>query len=351
MSPGTIQLVSTGIQDKWIITDGSAETGVSFFNQVWRKHSNFSQLVEEQKITGAVTANGLSTIQIQKTGDLLGYTYFTIDNGTAAQDSSTHAWTTLIKSIELVVGGVVVDEQTSDFMENIAVDLFAGNVSKSSNGPHPGSSSSSYFFPLRFAYCEQPSTALNLAAIPYANVELRIRWGANAANYKWQCFTQMYYLGNEERAMFSDTTTEKHQLIFQVQKNIASNDTIQELTFSHPVKFIASSNTLSSSLKSTTNKIKISINGTDLSPFKWARPNFMDVTHYYHTSTVTSPDIFMYPFCMQTSLLQPSGSLNCSRISSFKIHSESEILTDDIYAVNLQILTYLNGIAATRYAN
>ena len=41
MSVGITQLVSIGIQDKWIVTDGS--DGVSFFNQVWRKHSNFSK--------------------------------------------------------------------------------------------------------------------------------------------------------------------------------------------------------------------------------------------------------------------------------------------------------------------
>jgi|SRR5210317_50819 hypothetical protein len=347
MSVGITQLVSIGIQDKWIVTDGS--DGVSFFNQVWRKHSNFSQNVEEQHIRGAIVPGGLSTVPISKTGDLCGYTYFTIDNGSSAQDSSSHAWTSLIESVQIVIGGVVIDEQTSDFMENIAVDMFANNVSKSSSGAHGGSSTASYFFPLRFWFCEQPSNAIVLCALPYSDVELRVRWGPNANNYKWQCHSMMYFLDNEERGNLA--AKERHQLIYQVQKNIPSNELISELTFSHPVKFIASSNTLSSALKSVTNKIKISINGTDLSPFKWARPNFLDVTHYYHTSTVTSPDIFMYPFCLMTNLLQPTGSLNCSRISSFKIHSESELIRDTIYAVNLQILTYQNGIAAPRYAN
>ena len=47
-------------------------------------------------------------------------------------------------------------------------------------------------------------------------------------------------------------------IITQVQKNIASNERIQELTFNHPVKYIASSDTSGNgALTSTSNKVKI----------------------------------------------------------------------------------------------
>ena len=77
----------------------------------------------------------------------------------------------------------------------------------------------------------------------------------------------------------------------------------------------------------------------------------MDVSHYYHTNYVTSPDIFMHPFCITTSLHQPTGSLNFSRIENAKIHSESQILNDTIYAVNYNILRIENGMAGLVYAN
>lgn len=77
----------------------------------------------------------------------------------------------------------------------------------------------------------------------------------------------------------------------------------------------------------------------------------VNVSQYYHTNYVTSPDIFMHPFCLTTSLHQPTGSLNFSRIENAKIHSETEILNDTIYAVNYNILRIENGMAGLLYAN
>ena len=76
----------------------------------------------------------------------------------------------------------------------------------------------------------------------------------------------------------------------------------------------------------------------------------MDVSHYYHTNFVTSPDIFA-SFAITTSLLQPTGTLNASRVASFKIISESLPIADDIYAVSLNILKYENGMCGVLYAN
>jgi len=77
----------------------------------------------------------------------------------------------------------------------------------------------------------------------------------------------------------------------------------------------------------------------------------MDISHYYHTNYVTSPDVFMHAFCMTTSLNQPTGSLNFSRIENAKIHSETNTLNDTIYAVNYNILKIENGMAGLVYAN
>lgn len=345
MSSGIVQLVCIGAQDEHIV--GNPE--VSFFNSTFKRHSNFSQSIEKQIIHGAVKNNSLSTIKFERSGDLLGYTYLTIDNGSAAVDISN--WQNLIESVQLVIGGQIIDEQDSAFCENIAVDMLAQNTTKGSNGPHPGgSASSSFFYPLRFFFCEAPQSAIPLVALQYHDVELRIRWGSNAGNYNWECHSNYYYLDNEERGNIASRTHD--MLIFQVQKNIGSGDHIQHLNFNHPVKFIASSNnTGSSPLASETNRIKLSINGVDLTTYRWARPHFLDVSHYYHTNNVTSPDVFMHPFCLTTSLHQPTGSLNFSRIENAKIHSERAVITDTIYAVNYNILRVENGMAGLVYAN
>ena len=231
MSSGIVKLIAIGSQDEHIM--GKPE--ISFFSSTFKRHSNFSQTVEKQLIQGAVNGGSMSTIRFEKTGDLLGYTYFTIDDNNASLDHPN--WTRLIDYCELLIGGQVVDTIDSVFTEKIAIDTFANNVSKSSNGTHPGVSARSYFYPLRFFFCESPQMALPLVALNYHNVELRIHWGPEAGNYQWSAHSNYYYLDNEERGTFANRDIE--MLIFQVQKNIPSNETIQELHFNHPVKYIA----------------------------------------------------------------------------------------------------------------
>ena len=139
------------------------------------------------------------------------------------------------------------------FTEKIAIDTFAQNVSKSANGTHPGVSARSYFYPLRFFFCEGPQCALPLVALNYHNVEVRIHWASEASNYNVEMFANYYYLDNSERGAIA---SRKHDLLItQVQKNIPSNHTTQELSFYHPVKYIASSDTTTDgALTSPTNR-------------------------------------------------------------------------------------------------
>lgn len=344
MSSGIVQLIAIGAQDEHIV----GEPEISFFTSTFKRHSNFSQSVEKQTIQGAVKGNSMSSIKFERNGDLLGYTYFTIDDNAQAIDLQD--WGDVIDKVELLVAGQVIDVQDYDFSENIAVDMYAQNVSKSSNGVHPGASARSYFYPLRFFFCEGPQSAIPLVALPYSTVELRIYWGPQAGNYNVEAYANYYYLDTEERGIMASRAHDI--LITQVQKSVPSGELVQELTFNHPVKYIACANTnMESTLTSVDNKLKISINGTDLSSFKWAKPHFVDVQSYYHTNFVTSPDCFLHSFCLNTSSLQPSGSLNFSRVESVKIHSESREIIDPIYAVNYNILRVNNGMAGLRYAN
>ena len=344
MSSGIVQLVAIGAQDEYIM--GNPE--ISFFNSTFKRHSNFSQSVEKQLIRGDVKNNSMSSVQIEKSGDLLGYIYMTIDDTTQALDTSR--WDFIIDKIEFLIGGCVIDTQDAIFTEKIAIDTFAQNVSRSAIGPHSGVSNRSYFYPLRFFFCEGPQCALPLVALNYHNVELRIYWGVQASRYNVEMYANYYYLDNEERG---NIALRKHDLLItQVQKNIPSNERVQELTFNHPVKYIASGDTsIDGALTSPQNRVKISINGVDLSNYRWGRPHFIDTPNYYHTNFVTSPDFFLHCFCLMTSSLQPTGTLNFSRIESAKIVSESENITEPIYAVNYNILRIENGMAGLLYAN
>jgi hypothetical protein len=344
MSSGIVQLVSIGAQDEYIM--GNPE--ISFFNSTFKRHSNFSQSVEKQTIRGDVKNNSMSSVQIEKSGDMLGYIYMTIDDTNQALDTSR--WDLLIDKIELLIGGSVIDTQDTIFTEKIAVDTFAQNISRSALGTHSGVSARSFFYPLRFFFCEGPQCALPLVGLNYHNVELRIHWGEQAANYNFEMYANYYYLDNEERGNMATRTHDL--LITQVQKNIPSGETTQDLIFSHPVKYLASSDTTTDgALTSPTNKVKLSINGVELTNYKWGKPHFIDVMSYYHTNFVTSPDFFLYCFCLMTSSLQPTGTLNFSRIESAKIMSEGMPINHAIYAVNYNILRIQNGMAGLLYAN
>ena len=346
MSGGITQLVAIGAQDAHIV--GNPE--VSFFRSTYRRHTNFSQTVERQVIQGNVSNNGMSTVRVDRKGDLLSHMYFVVDNGLETQSET---WTTMIDKVELLIGGQVIDTQDREFITDVAVDTLATNMSKSANGLFRGKGAASRFFPLRFFFCENFQSALPLVSLQYHDVEIRITWGANAADNsrRWECYANYVYLDTQERQEFASGTQE--MLITQVQKAVPSNAKTQELNFNHPIKFLASSNVNGGALFSTTDKIKLQINGSDVTDYKFAVPNYTSVMSYYHTpfTPENETSTFIYPFCLDTAKLQPTGTLNFSRLDSVRLLSTGANITDAIYAVNYNILRIESGMAGIVYAN
>ena len=347
MSGGITQLIAVGAQDTHLV--GNPE--VSFFRSTYRRHTNFSQTVERQIIQGAIASNGMSTIRFERKGDLLGFVYFTCKNNNEAKKVN---WADRISKVELLIGGQVIDEHTYDFSSRIATEAMAGTFAKSpSGGMYTGGSNDAYFYPLRFFFCENYQTALPLVALQYHDVELRITWGGSIPGGDViECFANYVYLDTQERKEMANSS--HSMLITQVQRSVASNGKVQELNFNHPIKFLASSNTLvESALCSTTNRVKLQINGTDVTEYKFSAPNFTAISSYYNTPFMNGNEVgmFMYPFCLDTSKLQPTGSLNFSRLDSARLVSETDSIRTDVYAVNYNILRIENGLGGLVYAN
>ena len=348
MSGGIAQLVAVGAQDVHLV--GQPE--VSFFRSTYKRHTNFSQTVERQVIQGNVSNGGMSTIRFESKGDMLNYVYLVPNTGTATV--AVADWRTVISKVELLIGGQLVDEQDSTYSTLIAPTLSATSSSKSVAGDLYGGSTNERFYPLRFAFCENWQTALPLIALQYHDVELRITWGAAAADSskKWDIYANYAYLDTQEREMFA--SQHQNMLITQVQKAIASNAKIQELNFNHPVKYLAASNVTAVNMCLDTNKLKLQINGTDVSDFKFANPNYTSVPLYYHTShgnSTPGTKLFTYPFCLETGKLQPTGTLNFSRLDSARIVNDALVNTESIYAVNYNILSVENGMGGLLYSN
>jgi hypothetical protein len=275
----------------------------------------------------------------------------TINNTTQLIDD----WSNVIQKAELLIGGQVVDTQDATFCEEIAIDLLANTGSKSFPASlHGGTDSKSFFYPFRFFCCENWYSSIPLVALQYHDVEVRITWSDNLPpNYRVEFGAHYILLDDQERTWFKDTPQD--MLIFQVQKSVPSNDKVQELTFNHPVKFIASSNLNTgnpNSLVSRSNKIKLEANGTDITDLTLSIPYYTSVPSYFHTeqSSSNSEGLFLHPFCLNTAKTQPTGSLNFSRLDSFKVHC-TKAITHPIYAVNLNILRIKNGMGAVMYAN
>jgi hypothetical protein len=71
MSGGIAQLVAVGAQDAHLV--GNPE--VSFFRSSYKRHTNFSHVVDRQVIQGNPSNGGMSTIRFERKGDMLGYVY------------------------------------------------------------------------------------------------------------------------------------------------------------------------------------------------------------------------------------------------------------------------------------
>ena len=343
-----IALLSKGPQDSFIT--GNPE--ISYFRSVYKKHTNFSQAISEQVIEGEPRPNNISTICFERKGDLLSYCYLKcLDNNNTVSLTSAE-WSNCISQVELLIGGSVIDKQTSEFSETIAIDTFATSLSKSPIGSHhSGYDTDSYFFPFRFHFFEHWNSGIPLVALKYQNVEIRITWKDPPPNFRFVCMAMFTYLDNTEIDYFM--SYELQMLIKQTQINIPSNTHIQELNFNHPISFLSIPNKNDSDLFSNETMLKLQINGQDYFDYLHVIPDLTQVSCYYHCpySIGNFGQFILIPFCLNTSSYEPCGSINFSRISNCKLSTTKGVFLNNIYAVNYNIFTIKNGIGAVMYAN
>jgi len=358
MSGGISQLVAIGAQDAHLVGDPQ----VSFFRSSYMRHTNFSMITDRQIIQGNINPNAMTSVRFERKGDLLGHVYitsrYTSDDPIGpppvfAGQPRTEDWTTVIDKVELLVGGQVIDTQTSDFTENIAPDVLAQNYSKGGQGVR---SANKYFYPLRFSFCENWSSALPLVALQYHDVEIRIYWNTPTDNSTYDVYSNFIFLDTDERENLASKPM--NMLLTQVQEAVGADSKIQELSFNHPMKFLAchgdSSNLVTSTSPNSANNVKLQINGTDITDFKNSYINHTVAANYYFTSqSDATPSVFVYPFCLDTAKLQPSGTLNFSRLDSARLITDRAPIGSEskIYGVNYNVLAIKDGMGGLMYAN
>jgi hypothetical protein len=387
MSGGIVQLVATGAQDAWL----TGKPEVSFFRSNYRRYTHYASSVERQVIQGAPIAGGISTIRFEKKGDLLNYVYLTARDGNGSLVSVTN-WSNVIDKVEFMIGGQVIDTQDVVYSTQIEPVVGAQNYSQrllignTGNNLYANNSIAG-FYPLKFFFNKDWSVSLPLVALQFHDVEMRITWStnlaastnfdaaANATNYnklQYICWANFTYLDQTERDYFANTPQDL--LITQVQRTIVlGSQTMQELALAQPVKFLAFSTASygttygavgAGSVTVKDYMLKTQVNGTDIGEFRHL-PAFVDLPQYYNTPFGYQPNgvnagvaqVGIISYCLDTSKLQPTGTLNFSRLDTYRIVVPPTITIGDLikstylYAVGYNVLRIQNGLASALYAN
>jgi hypothetical protein len=339
MSGGITQLVAIGAQDAWL----TGKPEVSFFRNNYKRHTNFAHVVQRQVIQGAVNRAGMSSIRLERRGDMVSYVYLTKKNSSGEQIAFDN---TDIDHVDILIGGQVIDSQDNTFMRNIADAFLSSTQNKTSFSTTYGD----FFYPLRFWFCENWQSALPLIALQYHDVEIRIYWSSSVTVTDiFEAWANFIVLDVVEREDFASRT--QNHLVYQVQKALPSGNKMQNLVFNHPIKFLACSEIANNKIDT----LLLQINGVDIGEPKTITPNFDYVPNFY-TVPYNNGGIeqILIPFCLDTSKLQPTGTLNFSRIDSARLISTTNFTTaliGTLYAVNYNILKIENGMGGLMYAN
>jgi hypothetical protein len=190
---------------------------------------------------------------------------------------------------------------------------------------------------------------------------------------QYQCWTNFVYLDQMERDWFAKSTHDL--LITQVQRAVIGVNPTQELALAQPVKFIAfpakdydSIYSLQGGSVAANYQFKTQINGVDVGESR-GLPHWVDVPHYYNTPygymhNNRLAGVAVISYCLDTSKLQPTGTLNFSRLDTFRIVTPPVLAngvlglcgpvkypTTYLYAVNYNVLRIQNGTGGLLYAS
>ena len=198
------------------------------------------------------------------------------------------------------------------------------------------------------------------------------------ASLQYQAWTNFVYLDQTERDYFAKVP-QNDLLITQVQRVVLGTNPVQELALAQPVKFLAfpCANYAqiyangNGSLTASNYQLKTQVNGVDVGDSR-ALIHFVDVPQYYNTPygyvhNNSTANVAIISYCLDTSKLQPTGTLNFSRLDTFRIvvpptlpngvlglyntNLTSSYPTPFLYAVSYNVLRIQNGLGSILYAS
>ena len=248
-----MQLVAYGAQDVYL----TGNPKVTFFQAVYKRHTNFAMETIEQTVNGTAANSGRVSVTVARNGDLIGDMYIELLNDAAKLSSaaSTGAdaanafagWVAerAIKSAELSIGGQRIDKHYQRWWR-LYSELYLDDAKRTNWGKMTSSSvtaKGTVYLPLVFFFNRNPGLALPLIALQYHEVRIDFDLASNFDSYlntsTFKVWGNYVYLDTEERRRFAQKGHE--YLIEQVQHTgtdtVTKNATKQvRLSYNHPVK-------------------------------------------------------------------------------------------------------------------
>lgn len=188
MTGGIIQLVAYGIENIYLTEDPQ----ITFFKMVYRRHTNFSIESILQYYNIRANFGSRVTCTIARNGDLINRIYVVVElpNIPSLPNNSVVRWVdnlgyVLLKTIELEIGGKIIDTHYSDWLyiwnelnkdnNKRGIDMMIGNDIKMTSFENSKNSSILYI-PLQFWFCRNISMSLPIVALEYSEVKINIKF-------------------------------------------------------------------------------------------------------------------------------------------------------------------------------
>ena len=365
MGGGLLQLVAYGAQDVYL----TGNPQITFFKVVYRRHTNFSMESVKQSWSGN-PLTGVAECLISRNGDLINGMHLEVEyNATRDIYNLGHS---MIETVEVKIGGELMDRHTGDFMEfysqltercnyenNYSSNPQRYQVMTNAGGMTTSNAESGRIYvPLLFWFCRNSGLALPLIALQYHDVKIILKLNEDLLKHclengkldKNTLYTDCIYLDTDERKRFAQVSHE--YLIEQVQyrkfikdkRNYNDEETFDISFLNHPVKelfWIQCPIKKSGHIKpfcwkptdgpltKTNTKALIKINGQDRFSERFMDYFYLKQPHDYHSEECPvnsnggkssySQNLCLYSFALKPEEHQPSGTCNFSRIDSAEL--------------------------------
>ena len=245
MAGGLMQLVAYGAQDVYL----TGNPKVTFFQAVYKRHTNFAMENIEQTVNGTAANSGRVSVTIARNGDLVGDMYLElesdVDTTVTSDATSDNNWIAerAINNVELSIGGQRIDKHYQKWWR-LYSELYL-DESKKANWAKltTAKDGKAVYLPLIFFFNRNPGLYLPLIALQYHEVRIDIDLASDMETYLnknvFKVWANYIYLDTEERRRFAQKGHE--YLIEQVQHT--GSDTVTSaatkqvrLSYNHPVK-------------------------------------------------------------------------------------------------------------------